>query len=269
MNSAQPNSDVDLRRCENQPDLAARAARALVALVAELQTSGDTVSDDGYVRLVLTGGGAGIALLRELAQLDHAATMAAEDFPVAHRIDWTRVHVFFGDERFVPSGHPERNDGQAFEALLNHVDIPEENLHRYPTPRDGEDPKGPQLDAAADEYARVIDTVAPQGFDVHLLGMGPEGHINSLFPHTPELQDNQHQVVPVRDCPKPPPERISLTLPAINSASHVWLLVSGAAKKQAAGEVLRRGDCAQWPAAGVRGTQSTVLWVDRESDPSV
>ena len=122
---------IELRPRDNKQDLATAAAREFINTVAELQRTGETVTGDGIVRVVLTGGGAGIATLSEIAALDHAAKQTAEDFPVT-RIDWSQVYVFFGDERFLPAGDPERNDKQAFDALLRHVDIPSLNVFRFP-----------------------------------------------------------------------------------------------------------------------------------------
>lgn len=261
-----PDSGVELRVRASQAALASSVAREFVSTVAALQRSGDTVTDDGMVRVVLTGGGAGIATLAEIAALDHASRQTAEDFPIAS-IDWSRVYLFFGDERFVPAGDPERNDKQAHDALLRHIDIPNLNVYRYPAVQEGQDPSGPALDEGAKFYEKFIDSVAPDGFDIHLLGMGPEGHINSLFPHTKELLEAQGSVVAVRDCPKPPPERMSLTLEAVNSSRHVWLLVCGEAKKEAAEQVFTGGDAAEWPAAGAHGVESTVLWVDEAANP--
>jgi 6-phosphogluconolactonase len=263
---------VSAAQCEvwdNQQALTAGVARRVVDLVSDVQRNGGVggaQGADGFARIVLTGGGAGIGVLTELAVLDHAARETADSFPVA-AVDWSRVHVFFGDERYVPADHPERNEGQADAALLDHVGIPAQHVHRYPVPADGEDPAGPGLDAAAEAYARTLTEFAPEGFDLHLLGMGPEGHVNSLFPHTPEL-DATATVVPVRDCPKPPPERVSLTLDAVRSARQVWLLVCGESKREAAGHAVSGDDPARWPAAGARGAEATVVHVDAAADPS-
>ncbi|MDH2454995.1 6-phosphogluconolactonase [Corynebacterium bovis] len=256
---------VDVVRARDVDDLALRAARDAVHLIAQAQTGGG-VGGDGRARIVLTGGGAGIAVLRELAVLDHAATAQADSFPVT-AVDWSRVDVFFGDERYVPADHPERNDGQADRALFDHVAVPPENIHRYAAPAPGDDPAGDGLDEAAAAYATVVTTHAPDGFDLHLLGMGPEGHVNSLFPDRAEL-DSTETVVPVRDCPKPPPERVSLTLDAVGRADAVWLLVAGEAKREAAGHALSGDDPTAWPAAGARGRRSTVLYVDAAADPT-
>ena len=254
---------------DDQRALTAGVARRIVDLVSDIQRNGGVggaQGADGFARIVLTGGGAGIGVLTELAALDHAARETADSFPVA-AVDWSRVHVFFGDERYVPADHPERNEGQADAALLDHVGIPPQHVHRYAVPTEGEDPTGPGLDAAAEAYARTLTEFAPSGVDLHLLGMGPEGHVNSLFPHTPEL-DATATVVPVRDCPKPPPERVSLTLDAVRSARQVWLLVCGDAKREAAGHAASGDDPSRWPAAGARGSEATVVHVDAAADPS-
>ncbi|MFC3850822.1 6-phosphogluconolactonase [Corynebacterium hansenii] len=202
--------------------------------------------DDGMARIAVTGGGAGIGLLAALAE-DSGA------------IDWTRVMVFFGDERFVPEESPDRNVGQARKALFDHVDIP--GSYIFPIAPSGgaylEDPV-----CAADAYADILAMHAPDGFDLHLLGMGPEGHVNSLFPGTPAIAETERTVVEVRDCPKPPPTRVSLTLPAINASERVWLLVSGEAKAEAVKAIADGADPADWPAAGVRGTAETIVFVD-------
>ncbi|KAB3523475.1 6-phosphogluconolactonase [Corynebacterium sp. zg254] len=254
------NSDVTIRVYENQTALAQAAAREFVATVCTLQNT------KNMVNVVLTGGGAGVETLRQIAALDAAARQQAESFPI-QAIDWNRVNVFFGDERYLPEGDPERNDTQAQEALLAHVDVPEFNIFRYAAPSPEDDYAGEGLDRAAESYAQLIQEHAPDGFDVHLLGMGPEGHINSLFPHTEELLQPKDCVVPVRDCPKPPANRVSLSIDAVNDADHVWLLVAGAAKREAAVQVAEGGNGAQWPAALATGRQSTVLWVDQEAQP--
>lgn len=197
------------------------------------------VHGDGAARIVLTGGTAGIELLRALA-----------DQP----IDWSRTNVFFGDERNVPVSHPDSNEGQAREALLDHVAIPEANIHGY-----GLD--GGDMADACEAYEETLRRFAPHGFDVHLLGMGGEGHINSLFPHTPAVAERERLVVSVEDSPKPPPQRATLTLPAVALADEVWFLVSGSEKAEAAAHLAAGDDFHEWPAAGARGSRETVLFV--------
>ncbi|MGH3561212.1 MAG: 6-phosphogluconolactonase, partial [Mycobacterium sp.] len=132
------------------------------------------VAARGRALIVLSGGRNGIALLRRLGE--HA-----------QRIDWSAVQLFFGDDRFVPAADEERNDKQARIALLDRIDIPPANVHAMPA-SDGE--FGDDLDAAARGYEEVLAAAADPGepapdFDVHMLGVGSEGHVNSVFPKTP------------------------------------------------------------------------------------
>ncbi|WP_235831564.1 6-phosphogluconolactonase [Gordonia zhaorongruii] len=198
----------------------------------------------GTASIALTGGSNGIGLLRALA--GNYGT-----------VDWSRVEIYWGDDRFVPATHPERNSGQAFEALLNHVPVDPERVHVM-APSDGA--FGDDIDAAASDYARLVgsDTV----FDVHLLGMGGEGHVNSLFPGTPATAEDLSPVVAVTDSPKPPPRRITLTFPVINRSRQVWFLVSGADKADAVSAAHGGASRTDWPCAGAHGTEDTVWFVD-------
>jgi len=203
----------------------------------------------GRALVVLTGGGNGIALLKRLGE--HAG-----------RIDWTKVHLFFGDDRFVAADDDERNDKQARDALLGRIDIPAANVHSMPA---SDADCGDDLDAAAQAYQEVLAANAEPGqpapdFDVHLLGMGPEGHVNSLFPDTPAVREETRLVVGVPDSPKPPPRRITLTLPAIRRSRQVWLVVSGAAKAEAVAAAIGGADPVSVPAAGAVGREET-LWL--------
>ena len=119
------------------------------------------------------------------------------------------------------------------------------------------------------------DPVAVPRFDVVMLGVGPDGHVASLFPGRPELQERVRATLPVSDSPKPPPDRVSLTIPALNTARAVWLVVSGADKADAVRQSLAaasgdgRPDGADpLPAARVTGTQETVWWVDEAAAPA-
>lgn len=219
----------------DKDELARHAALKARDIIVAAQATGD-----GFARVVVTGGGAGIGTLRELRTLDG--------------VDWSRIHVFFGDERNVPPSHPDSNEGQAREALLDHVDIPPAHIHGW---RLGE----LLLDAAVAAYAETLAAHAPHGFDLHLLGMGGEGHINSLFPHTPAIREQEHLTLAVTDSPKPPAERATLTLPAIARADHVWLLVGGPEKAEAAAQVIAGAPAEAWPAAGARGRTETLLFL--------
>ncbi|MCV7279505.1 6-phosphogluconolactonase [Mycolicibacterium flavescens] len=202
----------------------------------------DAVGSRGVAHIVLTGGGTGTGLLRRVAEQ-------------GERIDWSKVHLYWGDDRFVPEDDDERNHKQAREALLDHVDIPTGNVHPMAA-SDGE--FGDDIQAAASAYEQVL---APD-FDVHLLGMGGEGHINSLFPHTPAVRETERLVVGVEDSPKPPPRRITLTLPAVRRSRQVWLVVSGEGKAEAVAAAVGGADADDWPAAGAVGREATVWLVD-------
>jgi 6-phosphogluconolactonase len=211
---------------------------------------------------VLTGGGIGTSVLTQLAAA-----------PARDAVDWRRVDIWWGDERFVPSGDPERNETAARAALLDHVDIPAERVHPMPGP-DGRDGGNPE--AAADRYASWLRAAAqPQdrggvpSFDVLLLGIGPDAHVASLFPGLPALYEDDRTVVAVRGAPKPPPTRLSLTLPAIQSASDVWILASGPEKARAVRLALSGAGQIQVPAAGARGMQQTLFLLDRAAAADV
>lgn len=228
-------------------------ADALVAAAGDrlADAISSAIAERGRALVVLTGGGTGIGLLRRLGE--HAA-----------RIDWEHVHVYFGDDRFVPADDDERNEKQAREALLDHVGIPADNIHAMAA-SDGA--FGEDLDVAALAYEQVLADHAEPGertpvFDVHLLGMGGEGHVNSLFPDTPAVAETARLVLPVYDSPKPPSRRITLTLPAIRRSREVWLVVAGQAKAEAVAAAVGGADPVAVPAAGATGRDQTVWLLD-------
>jgi 6-phosphogluconolactonase len=237
---------------ETYVDAAELATAAGTRLVGAITSA---IATRGAAYIVLTGGGTGVATLRHVAQY-------GED------IDWSAVHLFWGDERYVPENDDERNDKQAYEALLEQIVIPSRNVHRMPA-SDGE--FGADLDAAALAYEQVLAANGTGGppaapdFDVHLLGMGGEGHINSLFPDTAAVQEEHRLVVGVADSPKPPPQRITLTLPAVRRSREVWLVVSGAAKADAVAAAIGGAKPVDVPAAGAVGKEKTVWLLDVEA----
>jgi 6-phosphogluconolactonase len=238
---------------------AALLAKAVAArLVTRLV---DAVAARGTASLVLTGGGIGTAVLAELAAA-----------PARDAVDWRHVDIWWGDERFLPAGHEERNETGARAALLDHVDVDPARVHPMPGP-DG--PDGDDPEAAAARYAALLraatrpeDHGLVPSFDVLLLGIGPEGHIASLFPGMPALYD-ERPVVAVRGAPKPPPTRLSLTLPAINAAREIWILAAGAEKAGAVALALSDAGPVQVPAAAARGRQRTLFLLDREAAAQV
>jgi len=217
----------------------ATAARLLVSVT-------DAVSTRGEAHVSLTGGTIGVATL---------ARAAAS--PLADVINWTSVHMWWGDERFLASGDPDRNEAQAQRALLKRLRLPEENIHRMAPSERARTPEK-AAEAYAEELARYGDP-AP-AFDVMLLGLGPDGHVASLFPGRPEVNMAHTTVVPVIDAPKPPPTRMSLTLPTINAAREIWVITAGAEKAQAVADSLARKPGV--PGGMVHGTERTLWLVD-------
>ncbi|WP_433500961.1 6-phosphogluconolactonase [Sphaerimonospora sp. CA-214678] len=223
------------------------AARLITRLV-------DVQAAQGSAHLVLTGGSVGIATLAAVAGT------AARD-----AIDWRALDVWWGDERFLPDGDPERNETGARTALLDHVDVDPDRIHIMPGPD-----SGMTAEEAAEAYAAELAGAARPGdhgavpsFDVLLLGMGPDAHVASLFPGQPALYEEERPVVAVHNSPKPPPTRLSLTFPAIKAAREVWIVAAGAEKAQAVHLALSEAGPFQVPAAGARGWQRTLFLLDR------
>lgn len=239
------------------PDLLADAAAArLVTRLVDVQTS------RGHAHLVLTGGGTGIAAL---------AALAAN--PARDAVDWGALDVWWGDERFLPAGHPDRNETQARAALLDQVPLPAARVHPMPA-SDG--PHGDDVDVAARDYAAILARYArPEdhsdvpAFDVLLLGIGPDAHIASLFPGLPGMYEQDRSVIGVRGAPKPPPTRVSLTLRAVRQAREVWLLAAGTPKAGAVSLALGQAGELTVPAAGARGRSRTLWLLDAEAAAAV
>jgi 6-phosphogluconolactonase len=222
----------------------------------------DACAGGASASLVLTGGGIGTKVLTELAAA-----------PARDAIDWHRLDIWWGDERFQRAGDPERNETGARAALLDHIDISPDRVHPMP-PSDG--PDGDNPEAAADRYAGWLRAAAqPEdhgdvpSFDVLLLGIGPDAHVASLFPGMPALYEQERTVVAVRGAPKPPPTRLTLTRPAILAARDVWIIASGEDKAAAVRLALSGAGPVQVPAAGVRGRQQTLFLLDRAAAAQV
>ena len=228
--------------------LVSAAGRRLIDVIQS------AVAARGRALIVLTGGGNGVGLLEYLGKREE-------------QIDWSKVDLFWGDERYVPEDDDERNEKQARAALLDHIDIPSSRVHAMPA-SDGE--FGSDLATAALAYEQLLAANAEPGepvptFDVHLLGMGPEGHINSLFPDTAAVLEATRMVIAVEDSPKPPPRRITLTLPAIQRSREVWLMVSGAAKADAVAAAIGGAQPVSIPAAGAVGRETTLWLLDEQA----
>ncbi len=232
----------------------------VVAAIAKrfIKTVCSLLERQDLVTVVLTGGTVGIA------SLDAIARSTKRD-----KVDWSRVHFWWGDERWLPAGDPERNDRQAREALLDRLPISEDQIHPFPASGGSAD-----LDAAAAQYAHELASFSADGgtlpkFDLLLLGVGPDGHVASLFPSRDGIREPTGTVIAVRNAPKPPQERLSLTLDAINSADRIWLVLAGADKASALGLALAGAHPAEVPAAGVEGKLKTVVFVDQAAAANV
>ncbi|WDF34745.1 6-phosphogluconolactonase [Arthrobacter agilis] len=243
----------------SQTSLAAAVAARLITRLVDVQ------SDRGTATVVLTGGSIGTAALQAVAES-----------PAHTAVDWSNVHVWWGDERFLAADNPERNAVQARAALLDRVGVDRTKVHEF-----GSSDAFSDEDAAAVDYAEQLaaqaraeaeadpDRVLPDArlprFDVLLLGVGPDAHIASLFPEMAGIRTRDATTVGVADAPKPPPQRVSLTLEAINTAQEVWLSVSGSDKAGAVGLALAGAGHVQVPAAGARGRRKTLWLIDQDA----
>lgn len=234
--------------------------QALATVLAErfLKKVGKLIATRGEATVVLTGGTMGYATL--------AAVNSSAD---RDSVDWARVNLWWGDERWLPDGDSERNETQARDALLAHIPLDEGRVHAFAA-----SDSGLELDAAADAYAAELKAHAPDSadypvFDITFLGVGPDGHIASLFPERGGIRVEDRTVIPVRNSPKPPPERLSLTLPVINSSERIWLVLAGADKASALGLTLADASVFEVPAAGVRAHKSTLFLVDQDAAAEV
>lgn len=235
----------EIRRFSEADALAEAVAEAFVARLS---------SRSELAEVSLTGG--------TIARTIHRSIAAR-----AGEVSWADVRFWFGDERFVESDSSDRNAGQAREDLLDAL-IAE---HGLPTDRVMEVPASDQVAdvrAAATAYADLLRHEGTGGFDLVMLGMGPDGHVASLFPGHPAAQVTDEIAVPVTDSPKPPPERVSLTFEALTRQTDaVWLLVSGEEKAEAVARALaEEGSVVETPARGIAAhadpATEIVWWLD-------
>jgi 6-phosphogluconolactonase len=231
-------------------ELADRTADRTVSVL------GAAVQQTGAAHLVLTGGGILEKVLVALGRRGPA-------------LDWPRVHVWWGDERYVPADSDERNDLPAMRLLFDLVDVDPAKLHRMPAADAG---FGEDVESAAESYAAELahavpgaDDGAVPAFDAVLLGVGPDGHCASLFPGHPGTRVVDTSVIAVRNSPKPPPTRLSLTFPALDAAKEVWFIASGSGKADAVARALSGAPREEVPSAGPRGRNRTLWLIDREA----
>lgn len=236
---------AEIRRHPDAETLAADVASALLARLEESQSSPGAVT-----HVALTGGSIAEAIHREVARRAADAS-----------VDWSRVALWWGDERFVARDSSDRNAHQAREDLLDRVALDPGNVHEVPASDDV-----PDVEAAAASYADEVRSQGAGEFDLVMLGVGPDGHVASLFPGRPELQVTGAVTVAVRESPKPPPERVSLTFEALARARAVWFVVNGEGKAEAVARALAdEGTIEETPARGVHGRDETVWWIDEEA----
>jgi 6-phosphogluconolactonase len=225
-------------------ELAGVVAARLVRRLVELQRRGRVPS------IVLTGG--------TVADRVHRAVLRV---PEHTQVDWSRVEVWFGDERFVAADDGDRNARQAREAFLDALPLDPRRFHEMPA---SPGPYGDDVDAAALAYGEEVVRVLGDEprFDVLMLGIGPDGHCASLFPGH-EAVHATGVAVGVRGSPKPPPTRVSLTMGTLQRAEEVWFVASGDAKATAVRDAVRGHDVSAVPAAGPAGRVRTVWFLDR------
>ena len=234
-------STHEVRRHDDAAALAGDVASGLLARLEAAQARGEVP------HVGLTGGTIAGDVHREIAR-------RASDSAV----DWSRVVVWWGDERFVPADSPDRNARQAREAMLSSLPLDPDNVHEVPASDQVETPED-----AAEAYASTMRSHGAGSFEVLMLGVGPDGHIASLFPGHPGASVTDAIATAVHDAPKPPPERVSLTFEAMGRARAVWFLVSGEDKAEAVARSLAEdGSVSDSPARGVAGADETVWWVD-------
>jgi 6-phosphogluconolactonase len=228
----------DVRVFADVDELSLRAAEAAVI------TINDSVRSNGSFSVALSGGNTPRTLYRLLSSR------------FRDQIPWTKVHVFWGDERYVLLADPRSNYRMARETLLDAVPCPAGNVHPMPT-------ELPDPEVAAREYENTLRSYFSKDwprFDLVLLGLGEEGHTASLFPGSPALNETQRWVVAVK-APAEPPLRLTLTLPALTAASNIYFLVTGSNKAQALHHVLTGSpDPKSYPASGIRRAKGTVIW---------
>jgi 6-phosphogluconolactonase len=164
--------------------------------------------------------------------------IATQDLP------WDKVHIFWGDERYVPPTHPDSNEGMARSAWLSKVPIPEANIHPMPTQEPEPALAAQKHEIQVREFFKIGAEVFP-AFDIILLGMGDDGHTASLFPHTPALNVDDRLITVGSKDGQP---RLTFTVPLINHARCVFFIVAGASKQPALTQVFAdKGDAAAYP----------------------
>lgn len=261
---------MQVRRINIHPDSTVLAAAAAARLITRLV---DTQNQRGEATVALTGGA-----------MVNATLTAVGNSPACQAVNWSKVNFWWGDERFLAPDDPQRHDVQADEALLHRIDVEPDRIHRGGSTADFAD-----ADSAAEHYAQQLaeaaameyaqeeqeddgvpgDVPAVPHLDVLLLGLGPDAHVASLFPEMSAVRIEDRMVVGVSDFPTPPPSRISMTRPALNTATEAWIIAAGDDKAAAVGLALAGANPIQVPAAGVNGTDYTLWLIDQDAAAKV
>lgn len=235
-----PVSESEIIVCQDAGELNRKAAEQFVALARKAQAA------NGRFAVALSGGSTPKALY---------ALLASESY--RDRIDWRRVHLFWGDERCVPPDHPESNFRLVHESLLSRVEIPAENIHRM---RGEKDPETAAADYEEELRKFFSSSDAPR-FDLIFLGLGEDGHTASLFPGSAALEEKRRWVVSAYVA-RLKAYRLTLTLPVINAAAQVTFLVSGESKRAVVTQLLSAGAAsANLPAAKVSPAGGKLTWL--------
>jgi 6-phosphogluconolactonase len=230
-------------------DIDALSRAALDQLLPIVQQS---VTQRGRFAIALSGGHTPAKLYALWAQAEKEG----------RRTPWDRVHLFWGDERYVPADDPLSNYRMTRENLIAHVPIPEANVHPVPTSL-------PSPEKAAEAYEselRKFFGAAPPAFDVQLLGLGPEGHTASLFPDSPALEEKRRWVLAV-EVTATPPHRLTFTPVVLNSGRNTFFLVGGADKREIVAALRSESDSApsKYPAGRIRPSGPVTWFLDEKA----
>ena len=223
----------------------ARAAADEFAAVCQ-----QSIKDHGRFTVALSGGSTPKAL---------HAVLVERSAKNPKLIEWSRVQVFFGDERHVPPDHPDSNFRMANETLLSKVPIPKENIYRIHSENPDAAKAAAEYDAALAQAFRLEESEFPR-FDLILLGMGPDGHTASLFPKTAALNELSKRVVP-NWVEKFNTWRVTFTRPTINNATCVMLMVAGEDKAAVLAEVMNSGSPEMYPVKYVKPASGKLIWI--------
>lgn len=232
---------VEVRRAVNALDVATQAAAEVV------ETINEVLSRKAQVHVALTGGTVGILTLEVLGRS-----------LIANQIDLSKVHFWWGDERFVASDSNDRNFIQAKNAMAESLNL--DSLHIHPFPSSDNDLGLATARAQFQAHIEDIFGESEPAMDLTILGMGPDGHVASLFPGN---EWNSDLIVAVEDSPKPPPQRLSFSMDLINRSEKVLFVVAGIDKAEAVEAIHKDPDCVL-PGAHVEA-QGQTLWIIDEA----